>query len=62
MTSSLAKIPLGRTGLHVTPICFGTSGLGDMPDTYGYSVDIERALATVRAIFDGLRKAGLPEE
>ena len=53
MTSSLAKIPLGRTGLHVTPICFGTSGLGDMPDTYGYSVDIERALATVRAIFDG---------
>jgi D-threo-aldose 1-dehydrogenase len=50
---SLAKIPLGRTGLHVSPICFGTSGLGDMPDTYGYSVGVERALATVRAIFDG---------
>ena len=37
------KRPLGRTGLKVTPICFGTSGLGDMPDTYGYSVEAERA-------------------
>jgi D-threo-aldose 1-dehydrogenase len=50
---SLAQIPLGRTGLSVSPLCFGTSGLGDMPDTYGYSVGVERALATVRAIFDG---------
>ncbi len=50
---SLAKIPLGRTGLQVSPICFGTSGLGDMPGTYGYSVSVDRALATVRAIFDG---------
>jgi len=53
MTTPLPKIPLGRTGLQVTPICFGTTGLSDMPGTYGYSVDIERALATVRAIFDG---------
>jgi D-threo-aldose 1-dehydrogenase len=37
----------------VTPICFGTTGLSDMPDTYGYSVEAERGLATVRAIFDG---------
>ena len=37
----------------VTPICFGTSGLGDMPDTYGYGVDAERAKDTVKAIFDG---------
>ena len=51
--SSLAKISLGRAGLEVSPVCFGTSGLGDMPDTYGYSVGVERALATVRAIFDG---------
>lgn len=50
---TLPKIPLGRTGLQVTKICFGSSGLGDMPDTYGYSVDVERALATIRAIFDG---------
>jgi D-threo-aldose 1-dehydrogenase len=47
------KVRLGRTDLVVTPICFGTSGLGDMPDTYGYEVDEERAKATVRAIFDG---------
>ena len=47
------KVHLGRTGLMVTPVCFGASGLGDMPDTYGYGVDAERAKATVRAIFDG---------
>jgi D-threo-aldose 1-dehydrogenase len=48
-----AKVRLGRTDLWVNPICFGTSGLGDMPDTYGYGVDEERAKATIRAIFDG---------
>ena len=47
------KVRLGRTGLMVAPVCFGASGLGDMPDTYGYGVDAERAKATVRAIFDG---------
>ncbi len=45
--------PLGSTGLQVTEICFGTSGLGNMPETYGYEVDEERALATIRAILDG---------
>ena len=40
----------------VPKICFGTSGLGDMPDTYGYGVDEERAKATIRAIFDGPAK------
>lgn len=49
--SPLERIPLGRTGLRVTRIGFGTSSLGDMPDTYGYSVDAERARETVRAIF-----------
>ena len=47
------KVRLGRTGLTVTPLCFGASALGDMPDTYGYDVDAERAKATIRAIFDG---------
>jgi D-threo-aldose 1-dehydrogenase len=47
----LDKIPVGRTGLRVTRIGFGTSSLGNMPDTYGYSVDAERARETVRAIF-----------
>lgn len=44
---------VGRTGLEVTEVCFGTSGLGNMPDTYGYEVGEERARATIRAIFDG---------
>ncbi len=47
------KVKLGRANLAVTRICFGTSGLGDMPATYGYSVDEERARDTVRAIFAG---------
>ncbi len=44
---------IGSTGLEVTDICFGTSALGSMPDTYGYDVDEERARATVHAILDG---------
>jgi len=43
--------PLGRTGLDVTPICLGGAALGDMPDTFAYSVPEDRALATVRALF-----------
>ena len=49
----IGKVKLGRTNLVVSNICFGTSGLGHMPDTYGYGVDEERAKATVRAIFNG---------
>lgn len=37
----------------VTPICFGTSGLGHMPYSYGYGVDESRAKATIEAIFNG---------
>ncbi|HEY1780846.1 MAG TPA: aldo/keto reductase [Roseiarcus sp.] len=47
------KVRLGRTDVMVTSICFGASGLGDMPDTYGYGVDEARARATLHAIFDG---------
>ena len=50
---SMNKVRLGRTDLMVTSICFGTSGIGDMPDTYGYGVDEARARATMHAIFDG---------
>jgi len=50
---AMDKVRLGRTDLEVTSICFGTSGLGDMPDTYGYGVDEARAKATLSAIFDG---------
>lgn len=47
------RVKLGRANLVVSKVCFGTSSLGHMPDTYGYGVDEERARATVRAIFDG---------
>jgi D-threo-aldose 1-dehydrogenase len=46
------RIAIGKTGLAVSPLCFGLAPLGDMPDTYGYSVSIERAHSTVRAVFD----------
>lgn len=45
------KRGIGTTGVRVPAIGFGTSGIGNMPDTYGYGVDEERALATVRALF-----------
>jgi len=45
--------PIGNTGLSVTSLCFGASGLGNMPDTYGYEVDDARARDTLQAIFDG---------
>ncbi len=47
----MANTSIGNSGLSIGPLCFGTSGLGDMPDTYGYAVDEERALETIRAIF-----------
>jgi D-threo-aldose 1-dehydrogenase len=53
MDTRMHKTKIGRTGVEIPAIGFGTSGLGDMPDTYGYAVDEERARATVRAIFDG---------
>jgi D-threo-aldose 1-dehydrogenase len=45
--------PLGRTNLLVTPVCIGYAPLGDMPETFGYSVPEEQALATLRAAFAG---------
>lgn len=52
-TYPVQRTMLGRTGLAVSKICFGTSSLGDMPGTYGYGVDDERAGDTIRAIFSG---------
>jgi D-threo-aldose 1-dehydrogenase len=43
---------LGGTDVHVTPLCVGTSPLGGMVETYGYDVDAERAVATVRRVLD----------
>ena len=47
------RIVLGRTGIAVSPICFGAAGLGDMPATYGYPVGEDRARATLHAVFEG---------
>ena len=49
----MKKTRVGRTDVEVTALSFGTSGLGSMPDTYGYEVSEERARATGHAIFDG---------
>lgn len=50
-TQRTATLP--RSGLSIPAICFGTTALANMPDTYGYSVGEERARATLNAIFDG---------
>ncbi|AYG03631.1 aldo/keto reductase [Gryllotalpicola protaetiae] len=49
----LEKRPLGRTGLTVPPLCVGTSALGSLPRLYGYDVETDQALVTLRAVFDG---------
>lgn len=43
----------GRTGLTVSDICVGTSALGSFPAQYGYEVDTETAVATIREVFRG---------
>src|ERR671927_256976 len=50
-TTQLPLRPFGPTGLHVTPLCIGCAPLGDMPETFAYSVAEEQALATLRAAF-----------
>jgi D-threo-aldose 1-dehydrogenase len=45
------KRPFGATGLMVTPLCVGCAPLGNMPETFAYSVSEEQALQTIRAIF-----------
>jgi D-threo-aldose 1-dehydrogenase len=52
-SASLSYRPLGSTGLQVTELCIGCAPLGNMPETFTYSVAEEQALATLRAIFAG---------
>jgi D-threo-aldose 1-dehydrogenase len=49
----MKKRPFGKTDLSVTPLCIGTSALGSFPAQYGYEVSTERALATLRRVFEG---------
>lgn len=51
-TDSLSRRPFGATGIAVPPIAVGCAPLGNMPDTFGYGVSEEEALATVRAALD----------
>jgi D-threo-aldose 1-dehydrogenase len=44
----LPKRPFGKTGLYVTPIGIGCAQLGNMPETFAFSVTQEQALATLR--------------
>ena len=46
------RLPLGRTGLQVSPVCIGTSPLASMPALYGYEVAGDRAEATIRATLE----------
>lgn len=41
-----------RLPFTVSNICFGTSSLGNMPDTYGYEVSEQRARETVLSILE----------
>jgi len=52
-SSPLPLRPLGRTGLMVHPLSIGCAPLGDMPETFAYSVAEDQALATYRAVLDG---------
>ena len=47
-----SRRPLGETGLSVSPICVGCAPLGDMPETFEYGVDAERAFQTLEAVFE----------
>jgi D-threo-aldose 1-dehydrogenase len=46
-----SKRTLGPTGLSVSPLCVGCAPLGDMPETFDFSVDEERATETLEAVF-----------
>lgn len=43
---------LGRTGIRVPDLCWGTSPLANLPGLYGYDVEDARAVATVRAALE----------
>jgi D-threo-aldose 1-dehydrogenase len=44
--------PLGSTGLTVSAVCAGGSGLGSMPAVFGYDVTRRQAIELVLRVFD----------
>ena len=53
MSDALGLRVLGSTGLEVTPLCVGTSPLGNTPLPYARDVPEEDAIATVRRALAG---------
>ena len=51
-TDVASRRPLGSTGLSVSPLCVGCAPLGDMPETFEYGVDEDRAFQTLEAVFE----------
>jgi len=51
-TDPASRVTLGSTGLSVSPLCVGCAPLGDMPETFGYGVEEERALRTLEAALE----------
>ena len=49
----MQKRRFGQTGYEVTPVCVGTSALGNFPAQYGYEVDDATAVATVLKVLEG---------
>lgn len=49
----MTTVQLGGTGLQVTRLCIGGAPLGSAPKAFGYEVDLDRALATLRRAFEG---------
>src|ERR687894_699446 len=47
-----SRRPLGLTGLPVSPICVGCAPLGNMPETFDYSVSEQRAFDTLHAVLE----------
>lgn len=45
------RVALGKSGLKVTRVSFGTAGLGNMPETFGFAVSDKEAEETLAAVF-----------
>lgn len=50
---TLLRRPFGQTGIMVPPLCLGCAPLSSLPQAFNYAVPEERALATIRAAFNG---------
>lgn len=51
MADQLPLKPFGKTGLQVTTLCVGCSGMSSWPDKMGNTVSVEQSVATLRNVF-----------